>query len=59
MPDVGTKIKTPEGIKAQVYGINLLNRVLQVRIPEEEAVVEYELEELLPYNDFRKQPVKS
>lgn len=59
MPDVGTRIKTPEGIKAQVYGINLLNRVLQVRIPEEEAVVEYELEELLPYNDFRKQPVKS
>lgn len=59
MPDVGTKIKTPEGIKAQVYGINLLSRVLQVRIPEEETVVEYELEELLPYNDFRKQPVKS
>lgn len=59
MPDVGVKIQTPEGIKAQVSGINLLNRVLQVRIPEEDAVIEYDLEELLPYNEFLIQPVKS
>lgn len=59
MPDVGVKVKTPEGIEARVSGINLLSRILQVSLPEEETVIEYELDELRPYNEFLKQPAKS
>ncbi|EMV4674306.1 stage 0 sporulation protein, partial [Listeria monocytogenes] len=59
MPDVGVKVKTPEGAEARVSGINLLSRILQVSLPEEETVIEYELDELRPYNEFLKQPAKS
>ncbi|EBF5174854.1 stage 0 sporulation protein, partial [Listeria monocytogenes] len=31
----------------------------QVSLPEEETVIEYELDELRPYNEFLKQPAKS
>lgn len=59
MPDVGVKVKTPEGAEARVSGINLLSKILQVSLPEEETVIEYELDELRPYNEFLKQPAKS
>ncbi len=58
MPDVGVKVKTPEGAEARVSGINLLSRILQVSLPEEETVIEYELDELRPYNEFLKQTGK-
>lgn len=52
MPDVGTVITTPEGTEAKVTGINLLQRLLQVRMPEEETVLEYALDEIRPFNSF-------
>ncbi|WP_099224419.1 PSP1 domain-containing protein [Listeria costaricensis] len=59
MPDVGTTITTPEGITAKVTGINLLQRILQVRLPEEELVVEYELDEIRPFNPSLAQSAQS
>ncbi|WP_239256374.1 PSP1 domain-containing protein [Listeria ilorinensis] len=59
MPDVGTTITTPEGITARVTGINLLQRLLQVRLPEEELVVEYELDEIRPFNPSLAQSAQS
>ncbi len=52
MPDVGTVITTPEGTEAKVTGINLLQRLLQVRMPEEETILEYALDEIRPFNSF-------
>ncbi|WP_088840787.1 stage 0 sporulation family protein [Listeria sp. ILCC797] len=52
MPDVGTVITTPEGTEAKVTGINLLQRLLQVRMPEEETILEYTLDEIRPFNSF-------
>lgn len=59
MPDVGTKVMTPDGEEGKVTGINLLKRILQVRLPEEELALEYELDELRPYNEFLAEKVKS
>ncbi|WP_163655550.1 stage 0 sporulation family protein [Listeria sp. PSOL-1] len=59
MPDVGVIVKTPEGMEGKVIGINLLQRLLQVRLPEEELVVEYGLDELRPFNPKFKQPEKT
>ncbi|EUJ17360.1 PSP1 domain-containing protein [Listeria aquatica] len=59
MPDVGTKVMTPDGEEGKVTGINLLKRVLQVRLPDEELALEYELDELRPYNEFLAEKVKS
>ncbi|MBC2161316.1 stage 0 sporulation family protein [Listeria booriae] len=58
MPDVGQSVVTPDG-KARVVGINLLSRLMQVRLPDQEAVIEYALEELRPFNAFSKTPAKS
>ncbi|WP_167630332.1 PSP1 domain-containing protein [Listeria valentina] len=59
MPDVGTKVMTPDGEEGKVTGINLLKRILQVKLPEEELALEYELDELRPYNEFLAEKVKS
>lgn len=46
MPDIGTKVDTPEG-SGRVVGLNLLERILQVSLKEEDQVLEYSLEEIM------------
>ena len=46
MPDVGTRVDTPEG-PGKVVGLNLLERLLQVSLLEEDHVLEYTLEEIM------------
>lgn len=46
LPDLGESIKTPIG-KGKVVGLNILERIIQVEIPEKERVVEYTLDELI------------
>ncbi|MDW0114704.1 MULTISPECIES: PSP1 domain-containing protein [Sporosarcina] len=45
MPDIGEKVQTPEGL-GKVVGLNLLERVLQVSLTDQEQVLEYSWEEL-------------
>ncbi len=45
LPDYGTEVKTPDG-KGKVVGLNLLNRVVQVRLEGRTTALEYEHEEL-------------
>jgi len=46
MPDIGSRIDTPEG-PGRVVGLNLLERLLQVQLSNEEHVLEYTLEEIM------------
>lgn len=46
LPDLGDWIDTPDG-KGKVVGLNILERVLQVEISEQERVLEYTLDEIL------------
>jgi len=45
MPDMGARISTPDG-KGKVVGINLLERVMQVELAEQQRVLDYTLEEI-------------
>ncbi len=46
MPDIGKKISTPDGT-GKVIGLNLLDRVVQVQLFEEEQTLEYAFDELM------------
>lgn len=46
LPDLGEMIDTPGG-KGKVVGLNILERVLQVELIEQERVLEYTLDEIL------------
>ncbi|WP_227939162.1 PSP1 domain-containing protein [Alkalihalobacillus deserti] len=46
LPDIGKRIRTPEG-KGKVVGLNLLERLIQVELAEGDRVVEYTMEELM------------
>ena len=46
MPDIGTRGDTPEG-PGKVVGLNLLERLLQISLLEENHVLEYTLEEIM------------
>ncbi|MFD2628077.1 stage 0 sporulation family protein [Oceanobacillus kapialis] len=46
LPDIGQAIKTPHG-KGKVVGLNILERLIQIEIPEKERVIEYTLDELI------------
>ncbi|MCQ6473419.1 hypothetical protein NPN13_24355, partial [Vibrio parahaemolyticus] len=46
LPDLGEYVKTPHGL-GKVIGLNILERVLQVELPEYGRVVEYTLDELM------------
>ncbi len=48
MPDMGARISTPDG-KGKVVGINLLERVMQVEIADQQRVLDYTLEEIQQY----------
>jgi cell fate regulator YaaT (PSP1 superfamily) len=45
LPDIGEIIVTPQG-KGKVVGLNILERVLQVELKEQERVLEYTLDEI-------------
>lgn len=45
LPDVGEMIETPQGV-GKVVGLNILERVMQVELAEEERILEYTLEEV-------------
>ncbi|OCA80656.1 stage 0 sporulation protein [Bacillus sp. FJAT-27225] len=51
LPDLGEIISTPLG-RGKVVGLNILERVLQVEIKEQEKVLEYTLEEILKEGAF-------
>ncbi|AIM16588.1 MULTISPECIES: stage 0 sporulation family protein [Neobacillus] len=46
LPDLGEIIETPQGI-GKVVGLNILERVLQVELTEQERVLEYTLDEII------------
>ncbi|GGJ89329.1 stage 0 sporulation protein [Lentibacillus kapialis] len=46
MPDIGEKINTPYG-EGNVIGLNILERVIHIEIPENEHVIEYTLDEMV------------
>lgn len=46
LPDLGQKIKTSYGA-GKVVGLNMLERLVQIEIPEHERVIEYTLDELI------------
>jgi cell fate regulator YaaT (PSP1 superfamily) len=46
LPDLGEWIQTPDG-PGKVVGLNILERVLQVDVKEQERVLEYTLDEIL------------
>ncbi|TFE01904.1 MULTISPECIES: stage 0 sporulation family protein [Jeotgalibacillus] len=46
MPDLGSFVQTPEG-RGKVVGLNMLERVLQVEMKEQDRTLEYTLEEIM------------
>ena len=46
MPDIGDMTRTPEG-EGRVVGLNVLERLIQVYLTDQERTVEYTLDELL------------
>lgn len=46
LPDLGETINTPHGI-GKVVGLNILERILQVELAEQERVLEYTLDEIM------------
>ncbi|WP_066074694.1 PSP1 domain-containing protein [Neobacillus soli] len=51
LPDLGEIIETPQG-KGKVVGLNILERVLQVELKEQDRVLEYTLEEIIKEGAF-------
>lgn len=51
LPDLGEVIETPHGT-GKVVGINILERVLQVELQEQERVLEYTLDEIIKEGAF-------
>ncbi|MEH7180071.1 PSP1 domain-containing protein [Neobacillus vireti] len=51
LPDLGEMIETPQG-RGKVVGLNLLERVLQVELKEQDRVLEYTLDEIIKEGAF-------
>ncbi|PAE36754.1 PSP1 domain-containing protein [Bacillus sp. 7884-1] len=51
LPDLGEMIETPQG-RGKVVGLNILERVLQVEIKEQDRVLEYTLNEIIKEGAF-------
>jgi len=51
LPDLGEIIETPQGT-GKVVGLNILERVLQVELKEQDRVLEYTLEEIIKEGAF-------
>jgi len=48
MPDMGSRISTPDG-NGKVVGLNLLERVLQIELFDQQRVLDYTLEEIMQH----------
>src|SRR5699024_1610338 len=46
MPDVGARVSTPDG-DGRVVSMNILERVLKIRLSEQEQTLEYALSEIM------------
>ena len=46
MPDVGSRVATPDG-EGRVVGMNILERVLKIRLSEQDQTLEYALSEIM------------
>ncbi|ALX49458.1 PSP1 domain-containing protein [Lentibacillus amyloliquefaciens] len=46
LPDIGEHVKTPYG-EGKVSGLNILERVIHIQLPENEHVIEYTLDEMI------------
>ncbi len=46
LPDVGQRVKTPYGA-GQVVGLNILEKLIQIEVTDQERVVEYTVDELI------------
>lgn len=57
MPDLGEKIVTPYGA-GRVTDLNLLEQVVQIKITEEETIIDYTLDELIDQNIISLQATK-
>ncbi len=57
MPDIGTRVQTPEG-PGRVVGLNLLERLLQVSLTDQDLVLEYTLEEVMEQQNNMAQLMK-
>jgi cell fate regulator YaaT (PSP1 superfamily) len=51
LPDLGEIIETPQGT-GKVVGLNILERVLQVELKEQDRVLEYTLDEITKEGAF-------
>jgi cell fate regulator YaaT (PSP1 superfamily) len=51
LPDIGEMIETPQG-RGKVVGLNILERVLQVELKEQDRVLEYTLDEIIKEGAF-------
>ncbi|MED4240551.1 stage 0 sporulation family protein [Priestia megaterium] len=45
LPDIGSTIKTSDG-SGRVVGLNILERIIQVELPDHEQILEYTLDEI-------------
>lgn len=54
LPDLGQAIETPMG-KGKVVGLNILERIIKINVPERETVIEYTLDELIDQGVVRMQ----
>ncbi|MDW0118669.1 stage 0 sporulation family protein [Sporosarcina thermotolerans] len=57
MPDIGERVLTPEG-PGKVVGMNLLERILQVNLVDQEHVLEYSWEEIKSQKNVEAQLTK-
>lgn len=57
MPDLGEKVITPYGA-GRVTDLNLLEQVVQIKITEEETIIDYTLDELIDQNIISLQATK-
>lgn len=46
LPDIGEEMKTPLG-EGKIVGLNILERVIQIKLYEQEKIIEYTLSELI------------
>lgn len=57
LPDIGSSIETPYG-DGRVVGLNILERLIQIEIPENEYTIEYTLDELIEEGMITAQATK-
>jgi cell fate regulator YaaT (PSP1 superfamily) len=51
MPDYGKEINTPEG-RGKVIGLNLLSKVVKVRLFGRDATIDFDYQELVEAGDL-------